>query len=182
MEYANLLLEMLERIKILEQDMKEVKKILKIDSLMETDNSDEFGAKKTESEGLTAVEPTRGLPVTTYTNKKDTTRYMFNGNVYLKNRLVLAVVKEYVKLNAPLTINELKNVFPRTLQGSIGVVEDSKYASTRYDYGKRFFTREGEVLHLSDGEAFVCTQWGIGNIENFIRKAEQIGFKITPLQ
>ena len=113
--------------------------------------------------------------------KRDVSRYLFNGNVYLKNRLVLAVVQKYVKAHETLTCNQLKHVFEKSLQGSIGVVEHVEVAVRRLDTAVRFFTKEEEVLHLADGDMYVCSQWGIINIPNFLARAKQLGFNIEKI-
>ena len=112
---------------------------------------------------------------------RDKTRYMFKGNVYLKNKLVLAVVTDYVNEHPNITINELKEVFNKSLQGSIGVVESEMIAKLRKDYEVRFFAKDYEILHLIDGNAYVCTQWGILNIPNFIARARQLGYEIEEI-
>lgn len=112
---------------------------------------------------------------------RDKTRYMFKGNVYLKNKLVLAVVTDYVNEHPNITINELKEAFNKSLQGSIGVVESEMIARHRKDYEVRFFAKENEVLNLVDGKAFVCSQWGILNIPNFIARARQLGYEIEEI-
>jgi len=40
------------------------------------------------------------------------------------NRTVLEVVKRYINQNKQATYNELKDVFPHELQGSIGVIKN----------------------------------------------------------
>ena len=113
--------------------------------------------------------------------QRDKTRYMFNGNIYLKNKLVLAVVKDYVSKNSQITCNELKNIFTKSLQGSIGVVEEENIAKQRKDFNVRFFCKEDEILRLLDGNMLVCSQWGILNISNFIKRAGQLGYKIEQI-
>lgn len=114
--------------------------------------------------------------------KRDTTRYIYKGNVYPKNRLVLAIVSDYAENKKDITCYELKNIFPKSLQGSIGVVEYADIAIKRYDYKVRFFADDNEVIHLSDGDMFVCSQWGILNIGNFIARAEELGFEIKEIK
>lgn len=113
--------------------------------------------------------------------QRDKTRYMFNGNVYLKNRLVLSVIKDYVSKNKQTACSELKRIFDKSLQGSIGVVEYEIIARQRKDYNVRFFVNEDEILHLIDGNMVVCSQWGVLNIFNFIKRAEQLGYTIEQI-
>ena len=98
--------------------------------------------------------PSEEIPKETFIEERsaqrDKTRYMFNGNVYLKNKLVLAVIKDYVLKNQTITCNELKTVFDKSLQGSIGVVEYEHIAKQRKDYQVRFFQKEDEILLLVD--------------------------------
>ena len=112
------------------------------------------------------------------TKKRDTTRYMFKGKVYPKNRLVLAVIKDYCS-NHPSTLNELQNIFNKSLQGSLNVVEDINVASKIKDVQKRYFTKSEDVLTLKNNiTAVVCTQWGIFNIIKFIKASEKLGLNI----
>lgn len=158
MEYNELILDMLNRIVKLEKEVELLKK------------------EKISSEVISKETFIEERPV-----QRDKTRYMFNGNVYLKNKLVLAVIKDYVSKNQAITCNELKMVFDKSLQGSIGVVEYEIIAKQRKDYQVRFFEKEDEILRLVDGNMLVCSQWGILNISNFIKRAEQLGYKIEQI-
>lgn len=167
MDYGNIILEMLDRIKKLEQDVSELK---------QADRSSQTTSVDGERQPISKM-----LSTPHVAGKRDTTRYMFEGNVYLKNRLVLAVVKAYVAKNTSVTRQQLKQVFDKTLQGSIGVVVNIDEAELRSDYQVRFFIKPEEIIHLFDGDMYVCTQWGILNIPNFIKRAEQLGFDIEPI-
>ena len=158
MEYNELILDMLNRIVKLEKEVELLKK------------------EKISSEVISKETFVEDRPV-----QRDKTRYMFNGNVYLKNQLVLAVIKDYVSKNQVITCNELKTIFDKSLQGSIGVVEYEIIAKQRKDYQVRFFEKEDEILRLFDGNMLVCSQWGILNISNFIKRAEQLGYKIEQI-
>ena len=114
--------------------------------------------------------------------KRDKTKYMLNGNVYLKNKLVLAVVSDYVKKHPTITCQELKTVFDKTLQGSMGVVENAETAYLRSDYLQRFFAKPEETLILTDGKMLVCNQWGILNIPRFIARAKELGYEIKEIR
>lgn len=173
MDYANIILEMLDRIKILEQEV----------AALKSKQGNMTAITQSKPNGLiseTRFEPNAQISIG---NKRDTTRYLFEGNVYLKNRLVLAVIKAYVREYPNTTRLKLKNVFDKSLQGSIGVVENIETAPTiRFDYQVRFFTRESDVIHLLDGDMFVCTQWGIGNVPRFLGRAKELGFKIEAIK
>ena len=160
MEYRELILDMMNRIIKLEKE---------VESLKVRENKPFEHVVKDDKKGDAS-------------QQRDKTKYLFNGNVYHKNKLVLAVVKSYVEHNPGLSCGELKAAFNKSLQGSIGVVEYETVAKRRNDYSVRFFSREEEILHLADGNMFVCTQWGIGNITNFIKRAEQLGFEIQSIE
>ena len=111
---------------------------------------------------------------------RDKTKYMFEGKVLAKNRLVLAIIKKYVETNSP-TYQELIKVFDKSLQGSLGVVDLYENAIKISDSAKRFFLKEEDVLLLSDAKVVVCTQWGIFNIVKFIKQAQALGFNIETI-
>ena len=72
-------------------------------------------------------------------------------------------------------------IFDKSLQGSIGVVENEIIVKQRKDYQVRFFSKDDEIIQLTDGNMFVCSQWGILNISNFIKRTEQLGYKIEQI-
>ena len=111
---------------------------------------------------------------------KDTTKYILNGDKSLKlgkNRLVLEVMKLYIKSNPNITFAELEDKFPKNIHGgrkgvfiAHGDIEEKDMI--------RFFTKDDEILKLKDIDIAVSTQWGIGNINNFINRARELGFEI----
>ena len=113
---------------------------------------------------------------------RDKTRYLYKERLCLKNRLVYEVVSDYVKNNPQTTREKLKRVFPKDLQGSLGVVENAEIAENRGDYKVRFFADNGEELQLADGKMYVCSQWGIVNIPRFLKRAGALGFKIEEVK
>ena len=107
----------------------------------------------------------------------DYSKYIFNGKEYGKGRLVLAVVKAYVQDNPSITYTQLKTIFYDKIQGSTGVVATIEEAkSKRKDFTKRYYVEE--PIFLDQKQILVCTQWGIGNIDNFIDKAKNLGYFI----
>ena len=115
-------------------------------------------------------------------NYRDTTKYKFNDSLYGKGRLVLAVIKQYVSDNPDLTYDDLQSAFPKKLQGSIGVFNKLSYVISRYGdkNHKRHFIKDDEVIGLSDCHIAVSTEWGAGNINNFIEQAKAHGYSIQP--
>lgn len=107
-------------------------------------------------------------------SKRDNTKYVFEGIEYGKGRLACEVVMKYVSEHSKITFEELESVFPRSFQGSHGVI---KYKKDVVDT-KRFFM--DDVIILSDKEeVVVCSQWGIGNICHILNKARELGYVIT---
>ncbi|MBO5344536.1 MAG: hypothetical protein IKB06_01920 [Clostridia bacterium] len=129
-------------------------------------------------EKLIISQPTTPVKLDT---KRDKTKYMFNGKIHPKNRLVLAVITQFVQTNNP-SFEELSSAFDKSLQGSLNVVELLEEASKIKDATKRYFMEKNEQLSLSDGSiVVVCTQWGIFNIPRFIKQANLLGFEITEI-
>ena len=115
-------------------------------------------------------------------SNRDKTKYMYDGKVYPKNRLVLAVIKKYVQQNNP-TFEQLTKVFDKSLQGSLNVVETLQNAKNISDGAKRYFMKPDDILQLSDKtETVVCTQWGIFNIVKFIKLAQNLGYEILEIK
>lgn len=110
---------------------------------------------------------------------RDATKYIFNGRIYCKNRLVLAVVKKFVEENPDVTAEELLIIFDKTLQGSLGVVQLANVAKMNYsDYSIRFFASDDEIIHTATGDCYVCSQWSKYNINGFITRAKQLNIDI----
>lgn len=109
-------------------------------------------------------------------NTKDYTKYEFKGERYGKGRLVLAVMQDFVENNEETTLEELQAIFPKGLQHTMEVVVDGETASDVNSKGyKRYYNQEDEVIRLNNGDkVFVSSQWGIGNIDNFIQKANEV--------
>lgn len=113
-------------------------------------------------------------PVAVEGQGRDKTRYMFENKIYPKNRFVLAVIEKYILENNP-TLDEIRKVFDKSLQGSLNVVETVNQANTIKDSGKRYFMQN--PFTLKDGnEIVICTQWGIFNITKFEKVATNLGY------
>lgn len=117
--------------------------------------------------------------LTSLSSGKDYTKYFFNGNKYGKNRLVLAVVKDYVNNNPTITYEELQVVFPNSLQG-IETFTTETEAKQKKD--RRNFIKKNELITLSNATIAVSTQWGIVNIEPFINHCKRMNIDIKKTQ
>ncbi|MCX7112831.1 MAG: hypothetical protein NTX45_22475 [Proteobacteria bacterium] len=114
---------------------------------------------------------------------RDTTKYLFNGNTYKKNGLVLAVVKAYMADNPDTSYQDLQIQFPKELQGSNGVFnkESDALAVVKRTGYNRHFLDHNELIRLADCTVAVSTQWGIGNINNFVQQANSLGYTVEPV-
>ncbi len=107
-------------------------------------------------------------------SNRDTTKYEFNGQVYGKGRLVLAVLKEYVQRNPGTTYSELGSVFPDHIQGrEMFTTEEKALAKS----GTKNFTKPEELIALSDSVVAVSNQWG-RNIGKFLSRCSELGITI----
>lgn len=130
-------------------------------------------------EGINQKQPKK--PSGPDTGSGPRTKYLFSGKLYGKGRLVLAVIGDYVVSNPETSYNELVKIFPKHLQGSNGVFSTQDEAEeifqrTRH---KRHFIKPSELIKLSDSVIAVSTEWGTGNIDNFISEARSVGYTIT---
>lgn len=109
-------------------------------------------------------------------SKKDYTKYVFNGKSYSKGRLVLEVVRDYVHRNPTTNFAKLIKVFPKNLQGSLGVFETECKAKECYETSgyKRYYINASDLIALEDSTIAVCNQWGISNIKLFISHANKL--------
>jgi len=116
------------------------------------------------------------------TQSRSYSKYLFEEELYGKGRLVLAVMKSYCNKHQEISIDELKEIFPDHLQGSIGVFSPVSRAIKIRDNGprkqKRHFIKPEEIISISDGDIAVCTEWGAGNIDNFIEQSKKQDFNI----
>jgi hypothetical protein len=106
---------------------------------------------------------------------KDYTKYFFNGQTLGKNRLVLAVVKDYVEKNPATTLSQLKAMFPDSLQGreTFTTENNAKLKSDR-----RNFIKPHELIRLADEIVAVSTEWGLFNIKAFIEHCKRMNIDI----
>jgi len=121
-------------------------------------------------------------PNVTPSTSRDKTKYCFNNQYYGKGRLVLAVVEKYVSNNSDTTFDELLKIFPKHIQGSTGVFNEYEYVINKYagKNHKRHFLKPDEIIQLSNCVIAVCTEWGMVNIDDFIQRAESLGYTISP--
>lgn len=110
-------------------------------------------------------------------SSKDYSKFKFKGIQYNKLRLVNAVIKAFVAENQGLSYAELEKKIPQSLQGTMGIFKTVGQAQEIYNKTtyKRHYLKPEELINLSDSTIATCTQWGVGNIENFIKHINQLG-------
>jgi hypothetical protein len=108
---------------------------------------------------------------------RDTSKYLFEGKSLGKGRLVLAVLKRHCEKKPNITFSELKQAFPRICQGPSGVFSTFEEANEILTSSgrKRHFLNTDELIQIEGSTIVVSSQWGIGNIEKFIKCARSLG-------
>lgn len=110
---------------------------------------------------------------------KDYTKYIFNGQKFGKNRLVLAVIKDYVEKNPTITYSQLKVIFPDSLQGRETFTTETEAKQKR---DRRNFIEPDELITLADETIAVSTQWGLVNTNPFIEHCKKMNIDIKLTQ
>lgn len=110
--------------------------------------------------------------------KKDVTKYSFKEHKNLgKGRLVLAVIKDYVENNPDISLEDLLKVFPGKYHGTYPIIKKVEEIPEK---GRvRYFMKDKDRIDLLDSKIAVCNQWGITNIDTFIKVCKTIGLEIT---
>lgn len=115
-------------------------------------------------------------------SNRDKTKYLYEGKILSKNRLVLAIIKDYTTNHLQINLKDLQSIFDKSLQGSLMVVDNLENIKKITDYQKRYFSNEQDLITLKDGTIVaVCNQWGIFNIKKFIMVANNLGYKIEEI-
>ena len=111
--------------------------------------------------------------------QRDYTKFKFKGQELTKGRLVLEVVRQYVADHPDVTFEQLEVVFPKQLQGSLGVFMTKDDAVDRAEKTghKRHFIKDSEIIRLKDSEIAICTQWGTNNIPRAIEIFKGLGYQ-----
>ena len=114
-------------------------------------------------------------------SEKDYSKFNYKNKAYNKARLVNEIVRDFVDLNPTTTFSELKEIFPKQIQGSFGVFDKLSRAEEIYiNWGhKRHYIKPTETINLGDGEIIAtCNQWNPHNIADFIKNVKRLGYEI----
>lgn len=166
MNYDRIILELLERVSVLEEEVRLLKS-----------NKSTISPLTEQGE---SIEKSYSIPTS---NGRDTTKYMLDGVRYGKNRLVLAIVKKYMESHPNTSASSLMLTFDKSLQGSLGVIRTVADVRISYsDSEKRFFLRNEEIIKTTTEPCAVCSQWGSFNINNAIARAKELGIDVKVLR
>ena len=112
--------------------------------------------------------------------KRDYSKYVFEGSIYNKRKLVLAVVKRWVSSNTPNTLSELLVAFPKETRKGKMFEQVSKAEEVYERQGRsRHFLAEDEIIKFPNSTQYALSnQWGGGNMERFLSRAKKLGFEI----
>ena len=111
-------------------------------------------------------------------SKRDFTRHQFNGEIYNKRRLVLAVIKRWIDQENPQNIDDLERAFPQNTDPELGHVYARLNEVPEARQG-RYFTKEEEQINFPDGSCYVIyNQWGGPRHKHFIEISRKLGFTI----
>ncbi|MCL2527887.1 MAG: KAP family NTPase [Defluviitaleaceae bacterium] len=93
--------------------------------------------------------------------------------------LAFSFIRDYVQSNPSVTIKELQDIFPLSIQKKIDMIientQEMSASKSKYYFGKT-------PLALADGtEILVSNQWHSGNIGNLITRAQELGYDVQAI-
>lgn len=111
---------------------------------------------------------------------RDRTGYSFMGESYGKGPLVLAIIREHVKVNSKITYEALKNIFSDDLLKGYGIFQSYDKAMEISKVRKRFFLNDSQLVRLNGPvkNIAICNQFSSDNILPFLNAARKLGYKI----
>lgn len=117
--------------------------------------------------------------------RRDLTKYHFDGETLSKRRLVLALVKRYVRDHPETDFAALRAAFPDALQADSPIqFSRAQNVVARLDelpaeHRQRYFTGDEDLVRLGDTIAVVSGEWNRINIQNVLKAATELGYTIT---
>lgn len=108
---------------------------------------------------------------------KDLTKYKFNDQFYGKGRLIQAILIDFISKRKNITLEQLQNIFPKSLNGKFQVIEDIKIIKRLGHSRTRYYS--DSIIILKDGtKCSITSQWGSGNVYNiFVLLKKYYGYK-----
>lgn len=111
-------------------------------------------------------------------SKRDTKKIFYNGVSYPKNRLVLAIFKDFIQNNPDIGIDQLAEKFPPQGNRSHFVKLDEALEIKARGQA-RHFVKDNEVIQLIDGPIAISNQWGVLNLPGFLDHCrDELGIKV----
>lgn len=113
-------------------------------------------------------------------SSRDYTQYSFQGSLFNKRKLVLAIIQKWVVDNKPQNISELEAAFPQEIHaGGLFVTKEEAEETYSRQGIPRHFVGVTEVLKFPDSTVYsISNQWGKNNIGKFIEQAKKLGYEI----
>ena len=108
---------------------------------------------------------------------RDNSRYLFNGKELNKRRLVLEIIHEHIKNKEIESFTQLLEEFPQDLRKGRKLFREFNDAINNEP--SRYFINDDEVVNLQEGKFVISNQWGIGNIQSILDKADSFGYEIS---
>lgn len=117
-------------------------------------------------------------------SEKDFTKYSFEGQIYNKRKLVLAVVRAFLKKSPQTTFDSLKESFPDEIRGGRGVFRPAEEAEEifRETERRRHFLDQDILITGDKRRIAVSNQWSKKTVDVFCAAARKLGFEISEIQ
>ena len=113
--------------------------------------------------------------------KRDTTKYRFDGQIYCKRRIAYVCVKKYIEDNHITKYEDVLEIFPDYIQGSLGVIKPAGIAEQYSSSNRRFYFSDDDIIYFSGQPYVVCAQWEKKNISRILNIAKGLGYDIETI-
>lgn len=115
---------------------------------------------------------------------RDHTKYIFQGQRLGKAPLVRALVNQYVRDNPSIGFDQLRAAFPDKLQSDNARTQFARVRCVvmrRQDVPPEAMGRfSKKQLLLGQEIVAISHEWNIGNIQNVLAKAKELGYEVNP--
>lgn len=112
-------------------------------------------------------------------SERDYSEYKYNGVIYNKRKLALALFTDWIEKHKPTDFKDLKDKLSSVLKNRTIVLADQISEEIR----SRFHLQEDCLVELTSGERIaISNQWGIGNIERLLDFVREDGFIVEKVE
>jgi len=120
-------------------------------------------------------------------SEMDFTKYSFEGQVFNKRKLVLAVVRAFLLKSPETKFDLLKSVFPDEIRGGRGVFllaeeAEEEIRETGSKVRRHFLDKEDILVTADNRRIAVSNQWSKETIDVFCAAARKLGFVISEIK